>query len=113
MRHILTNELLASVPELLEQGLRPPEIAKRFGCTTGTLAVKCSKAKISLRKGGPRQPRPQQPPIDTTLKVSRDLVDRLRERAAAMGRSGAKLASELLEAIVRDDLFDAVLDEKE
>jgi hypothetical protein len=110
MRHILTKELLDSVSALIEQGLRPLEIAERFGCTPGTLAVKCSKAKISLRKGGPRQPRP---PVETILTLSRKATAGLRERAAAMGCPEAKLASDLLEVIARDNLFDAVLDEKE
>ena len=35
----------------------------------------------------------------------------LRDRAAAIGKTEAALAAELLEAIARDDLYEAVLDD--
>lgn len=107
-RRILTPELLATVPTLLEQGLRKPEIAARFGCTPGTLTVNCSRAKISLRSGGPRPPKML--PIEPPCFISRKAMIGFRQRAAAMGCSETKLASELLEMIARDDLYDAVLD---
>ena len=37
-------------------------------------------------------------------------MSRLRQHAEAIGVSEAQLASELLEVIARDDLYDAVLD---
>jgi len=105
----LTPELLATIPALLEQGLRKPEIAERFGCTPGTLQVICSLAKISLRPGGPR-PRKSKP-IEPPFFISHKAMLGFRERAAAMGCSETKLARDLLEMIARDNLYDAVLDQ--
>ena len=42
--------------------------------------------------------------------ISRVAMSRLRQHAEAIGVSEAQLASELLEVIARDDLYDAVLD---
>lgn len=97
----LTPELLATVPELLARGLRKPEIAKRFGCKPSSLQVLCSQAKISLRPGGERT---------AICLISRGSMTAFRKRAAAMGYSETQLASDLLEMIARDDLYDAVLD---
>jgi len=50
---ILTREVLAGVPALVEQGLHKADIAERFGCKESTLVVRCSIAGISLR--GPKR----------------------------------------------------------
>ena len=42
--------VLEGVPALLDQGLNASEIANAFGCTVGTLRVKCSHMGISLRR---------------------------------------------------------------
>jgi hypothetical protein len=111
-KRILTAELLATVPALLEQGLGRAEIAEQFGCTPGTLTVKCSIAKISLRRSGPRQRKqPTLPPVEVPLAISSKAMERLCKRAAVKGCSETTLASNLLETIARDDLYDAVLDE--
>ena len=39
-------------------------------------------------------------------------MSRLRQRAEAIGVNEAQLASDLLEVIAQDDLYDAVLDNK-
>ena len=39
-------------------------------------------------------------------------MSRLRQHAEAIGVNEAQLASDLLEVIARDDLYDAVLDNK-
>jgi len=46
----ITAAVLKKIPTLIERGISPAEIAVRVGCTSGTLRVVCSKAKISLRK---------------------------------------------------------------
>ena len=46
----ITAAVLEQIPSLIERGISPVEIAARVGCTSGTLRVVCSKAKISLRK---------------------------------------------------------------
>jgi hypothetical protein len=46
-----------------------------------------------------------------TLSLPKDTVDQLRQRAAEKGISGSRLAANLLEAIARDGLYEAVLDD--
>jgi AraC-like DNA-binding protein len=38
------------IPLLLNRGMTPAEIAAEFGCTLGTLRVRCSRLQISLRR---------------------------------------------------------------
>src|SRR4026207_444381 len=46
---ILTKDVMAGMPVLVQQGLNAEAIAARLGCTVGTLKVRCSQAQISLR----------------------------------------------------------------
>ncbi len=127
-RSILTKDVMAGIPVLVQQGLNAEAIAARLGCTAGTLKVRCSQAGISLRvpkeaKVVPLVPlvpaSPAKPPqskrcfafaLPTTLQLSRVAMSRLRQRAEAIGVNEAQLASDLLEVIAQDDLYDAVLD---
>ena len=130
-RSNLTKHLMAGIPVLVQQGLNAEAIAARLGCNVGTLKVRCSQAQISLRvprelKVVPLVPllspvKPPEPPMQkrsyafalpTTLKLSRVAMSRLRQRAEAIGVNEAQLASDLLEMIAQDDLYDAVLDNK-
>ena len=128
-RSILTKDVMAGIPVLVQQGLNAEAIAARLGCTAGTLKVRCSQAQISLR--APKEvkvvplvpattpPKPPKPPqskrcfafaVPTTLQLSRVAMSRLRQRAEAMGMTEAALVTTLLEMIAQDDLYDAVLD---
>ena len=125
-RFILTKDVMSGIPVLLAQGMKAPAIADRLGCKLGTLKVRCSQAGISLRVPKevkvvplvPLVPAPKPPKqkrsyafaLPTTLQLSRVAMSRLRQRAEAIGVNEAKLASDLLEVIARDDLYDAVLD---
>jgi hypothetical protein len=55
--------------------------------------------------GSFRRPREQ-----CSIKINKAALQLLKERAAASGKTESALASELLEVIARDNLFDAVLD---
>ena len=143
----ITRAALEQIPIFLEQGRRAAEIADTLGCTVGTLRVRCSQLRISLRrrkcgeeavplnsspkgvikltKDNPvREPRgnaalsslsdsrvgdPNQTSV--ALVLPRTTVDQIRQRAALRGISGSKFAAMLLDVIVRDGLFEAVLDE--
>jgi hypothetical protein len=89
------------IPAFVEAGLSDEEIADRMGWTVGTLRVRCSQLKISLRRKivATRQ-----------VVVPQHIFIRLQHRAAMMGISASELAAELLEMIARDSLYDAVLD---
>lgn len=128
------------IPLLLDRGLTSAEIAAEFGCTLGTLRVKCSRLQISLRRrhkaSFDQKPGPGRPPVHVTsaqgaalsrasasdrasmiagnrsldVALPASTIDQLRQRAAAMGVSAASLAASLLETISRDCLYSAVLD---
>ena len=112
------------IPVLLNQGLSALEIANAFGCTVGTLRVKCSQMGISLRRKsrgetappnfpGTRAPSSEGAVVASrlTLSLPTTIMDQLQHRATAEGLSTSKLASRLIETIARDDLYEAVLDE--
>jgi hypothetical protein len=125
-RPILTKNLMAGIPVLVQQGLNAEAIAARLGCTVGTFKVRCSQAQISLRvpkevKVVPLVPAPQPPKppqskrcfafnVPTTLQLSKVAMSRLRQRADATGMTEDALVTNLIEVIAQDDLFDAVLD---
>jgi hypothetical protein len=52
-RSILTKDVMAGIPMLVQQGLNSEAIAARLGCKVKTLQVRCSQAQISLR--GPKE----------------------------------------------------------
>jgi hypothetical protein len=107
---ILSPQVLASIPALVEQGLRKADIAARLGCKESTLKVRCSIAGISLRPRSGGRKRTERRAYKPRFSLSHEALAGLRFRAAAMGCSEGKLASDLLEVIARDDLYDAVLD---
>ena len=131
---ILTQAALARVASLVEQGRTAAEIATEIGCTLGTLRVRCSQFGISLRRratsreetvtamdlvpsagtnaAAQRIDRGSSADARIELKVLLPQIttEQLRQRGALRGISGSTLASELLVAIVRDGLYDALLD---
>ena len=48
-RSILTKDVMAGIPVLVQQGLSIEAIAAGLGCKVKTLQVRCSQAQISLR----------------------------------------------------------------
>jgi hypothetical protein len=102
---ILTPQVLAGIPALIEQGLCRSDIAELLGCKVSTLQVRCSTAGISLRGRKRLHLRAGSP-----LNLSHQAMAGLRRRAAAMGCSEEELVSHLLEVIARDNLYEAVLD---
>jgi hypothetical protein len=110
---VLTQEKYDSVPVLLEQGLDRTQIATLFGVTPASLQVQCSRRGISLRPGGRRTPRRTLSLADAKLDLNNAIMIALREKARSMGVNEVRLVSDLLETIVTDDLYSAVLDLEE
>jgi len=106
----LTQDKYDSVPALLTQGMDRIAIAELFGVTPSTLQVQCSRKGISLRRGGPRQPRRSLSLTEAALDLSKPALVALREKARSMGIDEVQLASNLLEIIATEDLYRAVLD---
>ena len=92
------------IPELVDKGLSDQEIAQQIGCTVGTLRVKCSQFKISLRR---------KMFAGQHYAIAKSIFDQFSKRAEMMGIPPSKLAADLLEAIVRDNLYNAVLDKED
>jgi hypothetical protein len=116
----ITAAVLEQIPTLIKRGISPAEIAARVGCTSGTLRVACSKAKISLRKGdGDKLRSLSDSATNTThhaaipLNLPEIATAKLRHQAGKRGLAVATLASLLLEVIAQDNLYDAVLDDRE
>ena len=57
----ITDDMFARIPALLLEGTTKAEIAAMYGVTPGTLAVKCCRRGISLRKGGALRKRTKLP----------------------------------------------------
>lgn len=109
----LTQDKYDSIPALLEQGLKKAEIAAQFGVTPSTLVVQCSRRGISLSKYGPRGRRRTLTFPEAPLDLSDSIMIALRGKARSMGIDAVRLARNLLETIVADDLYNAVLDIEE
>ena len=88
---------------LVDQGLSAQEIADRVSWTIGTLRVRCSQLKISLRRSGKSN-------SPVYLAVPKAIFGQLQHHATLMGISESELATDLLKTIAQDDLCKAVLD---
>jgi hypothetical protein len=125
-RAIVTPAALELVAKMVEQGVRAADIANEIGCTLGTLRVRCSQSKISLRpvrftkREGDRADYPHScEAVSASYHTGRRLslwlpeeaLIQLDEWAAMHGMSKTSLVAKLLVAIARDGLVAAVLDE--
>jgi hypothetical protein len=108
--HILTADVMETIPAMVQAGIKCQEIADILGCTRQTLQVQCSKRGISLRKGGRRPPAKTLKFGEAKLTLSNEAAAGLQARAWSRGLSEETLASALIEVIVQDNLFQAVLD---
>jgi hypothetical protein len=104
----MTDEKFDTIPGLIAEGKTTIEIAALFGVTPGTLRVYCSNRDISLRKGGKqlvaKRVAKRQPAVAEAMQIVS-----LRLEAKARGISDLDLVSQLIEIIVKDKLYDAVL----
>jgi hypothetical protein len=116
-RQLLTDHILAQIPQWVRvERLSPDEIARRIGCTVGTLRVRCSHHRISLRlvstdRRNQLDRLDGRPRVRLSLSLPSGVRDRLQEWAALRGISRAKLLTLLIETIDKDSLYGAVLDD--
>jgi hypothetical protein len=122
-KKLFTESVLVQIPRWVRKGLNPGEIARNIGCTVGTLRVRCSQEGISLRivskaasKKRPDRARQTKSARDAEVElkvfVPGSVRADLHARAASKGISESSLLSALIETIARDDLYDAVLDDR-
>ena len=119
-KKLFTRSVLAQIPRWMsEEGLGPAELATRIGCTVGSLRVICSRRGLSLRQPSAKPYKldrvynqaPGRPDAaELALTLPEEIRDRLRARAATLGMSEVELLELLIEAIDRDDLYSAILD---
>jgi hypothetical protein len=119
-KKLFTDSVVAQIPQWMrDEGLSAAQIAKKIGCTVGTLRVLCSRHGISLKQQRSyRQSRNAKASgddaqTDITLSLPNESRFRLNERAGLLGLSDAELVSLLIETIDRDDLYSAVLDDRD
>jgi hypothetical protein len=126
---IFTVAVTKLIAPWVREGASAAEIAQRIGCTVGSLRVRCSQLGISLKCPDRRSPnfnqalvrtpvqRPSipitQPQAQGTIQVtmSQALIDQFRRSAGLRGLSSAALAKALVEVVIQDNLYDAILDE--
>src|ERR1700757_5222726 len=120
---VFTQAVIRQIPPLVRNGASVDEIAHRIGCTVGSLRVRCSQLGISLKRPGRRSALCNQAlntPSDTTstrpelacfrVTLNPPLLSEFEDSARARGLSSTALAQALLEVIVQDGLYEAVLD---
>ncbi len=109
---IFSPLVLSQISNLVAQGLSAAEIAQKIGCSLGTLRVKCSQHGISLRRycddAGMTSER--KPHARIVIQLSPSAAFRLQQKAQIQGTTGSRLAAAVLEAVVQDNLYDAVID---
>lgn len=88
---------VAACAALADSGLEPEQIAARIGRDANHVRAVLRRLQVGEHV--------------RTLALPATVLPGLREPAAARGITVAELAVELLDVIVRDDLFDALLGE--
>jgi hypothetical protein len=109
---IFSPGVMLEISRLVAQGLAASEIAEKIGCSIGTLRVKCSQHGISLRRCcDDSEIRPTRiPQARIVIQLGRSAATGLQQKAQIQGTTGPRLAAALIEAIVQDNLYDAVID---
>jgi hypothetical protein len=108
---IFTPQVFSRISSLVDQGFGAPEIADKIGCKLGSLRVRCSQQGISLRRHSRSIPAESKPRGHLTIRLYGSAALRLQQQASKRGKSGSRFAAALLEAIVQDNLYDAVIDQ--
>ena len=97
---LFTREILMLIPQWIKNGVTKPEIAERIGTTVPSLKVMCSRYGIPLQTGL----------REFKINLPAEIKAKLSMKAHDLDLSPLQLAALLLESVVDDDLFNAVLD---
>jgi hypothetical protein len=98
---ILTQAALAHVVSLVAHGRSAAEIAREIGCTLGTLRVRCSQHRISLRRRatGSREEKVTTmnlvPSAKANAAARRKSVDRVEQNRTVVSESSVEVCIEL------------------
>jgi hypothetical protein len=106
-RRIFTPSAINTIRSLAGQGKSASQIADVIGSTSASVRVKCCQLKIKLRRRHTRQIRGQ----SFVVYLHDADYAKLKHKAADIHKSAGELAGELLKAIIRSDIYEAVLDD--
>jgi hypothetical protein len=109
-RKIFSPLVLSRIAERVDQGFSAAEIADEIGCKLGSLRVRCSEHGISLRRAARYASDRRERRERMVINISRSTALALQQQAGNDQMSAAQFAAVLLEAVVRDDLYEAVID---
>jgi hypothetical protein len=107
-RRVFTPSAIDTIRELAAGGKSASEIAEVIGSTTASVRVKCCHLKIKLRRRGRRTIESGRLGVVIYLEAADYAA--LKRKAAEMQKSACELSGKLLTAIVRSDIYEAVLD---
>lgn len=109
---VYTAAAIAVMASLAARGRSSAEIAKAIGSTSASVRVRCSQLQIKLTPGRPYRRRLRLERVPRLLLlIDPATFAGLQRKARSMRRSVHDLAEALLAAIVKANIFDAVLDE--
>jgi hypothetical protein len=106
-RRIFTPSAINAIRRLAAQGKSASEMAEVIGSTSASVRVKCCQLKIKLRRRHPQQISGQS--VMVYLHASDYAA--LKRKAEDIEKSANELSGELLKAIIRSDIYEAVLDD--
>jgi predicted HicB family RNase H-like nuclease len=113
---IFTSATITLIRKSAEEGKSAAEIADLIGSTAASVRVKCSQFKIKLsHRGRPVSTKPRRPlsgQQKLVIRMEQNDYAALKKKAARMGKSSFELVTQLLEAIIRSNIYEAVLDER-
>ena len=115
--HKFTPAAIEIVRRLAAEGKSAADIADVIGSTAASVRVRCCQLRVRLAGGActDTQDTPQRPfqKKNLTIGLREEVYAELEQAAARMQKSTVELARALLEAIVSDGIYAAVLDERD
>jgi hypothetical protein len=108
-RCVFTPAAIDAIRVLAAQGKSAAEIAAAIGSTPASVRVKCCQLKISLRRRWEQALHIEGHRLIIYLQDADYAA--LKRKAADRQRSAVELSGELLRAVIRGDIYEAVLDD--
>jgi hypothetical protein len=108
-RRVFTPAAIDAIRVLAAQGKSAAEIAAAIGSTPASVRVKCCQLKISLRRRWEQALHIEGHRLIIYLQDNDYAA--LKRKAADRQRSAVELSGELLRAVIRGDIYEAVLDD--
>ena len=108
-RRVFTPTAINTIRVLAAQGKAAAEIATAIGSTPASVRVKCCQLKIPLRRRWEQALHIEGHRLIIYLQDADYAA--LKRKAADMQRSAVELTGDLLRAVIRGNIYEAVLDD--